>query len=144
MIITTLSIILLLIFTFLSLIHVYWVFGGKWGIAQAIPTKEDGSLNLNPPPIATIIVAAGLMVFALFYLLKSGLIQLEITGWIFTIGYWFIPVIFIIRAIGDFNYVGIFKKIKHSTFGKADSKIFIPLCLSIGVMGIVIQLLNYG
>jgi hypothetical protein len=142
MIVTTLSIILLLIFTFLSLIHVYWVFGGKWGVKQAIPTKESGEHSLSPPPIATIIVAAGLMVFALFYLLKSGLIELEVTGWIFTIGYWFIPSIFILRAIGDFNYVGIFKKIKQTTFGKADSKIFIPLCLSIGIMGLIIQFLK--
>jgi hypothetical protein len=142
MIVSILSIILFLIFTFLSLIHVYWVFGGKWAIAQAIPTNEDGAHGLTPPPIATIIVSASLMVFALLYLLKSGLIQLEVTGWIFIVGYWFIPVIFIIRAIGDFNYVGIFKKIKQTTFGKADSKIFIPLCLSIGIMGLIIQILS--
>jgi len=55
--------------------------------------------------------------------------------------YWFIPIIFILRAVGDFNYVGIFKKIKNTEFARADSKIFIPLCLIIGICGITIKLL---
>lgn len=142
MIVSILSILLFIVFTLLASIHIYWVIGGKWGLKQAIPTQNDGTLNLNPPTIATIIVAAGLMLFALFYLLKSGLIHIELPSWMLTLGYWFIPSIFILRAIGEFNYVGLFKKIKHTTFGKADTKIFIPLCLSIGIFGILIQLLS--
>ncbi|MFT6442917.1 MAG: hypothetical protein ACJASM_002470, partial [Salibacteraceae bacterium] len=37
---------------------------------------------------------------------------------------------------------GLFKKIKHTDFAKADTKLFVPLCLSIGIIGIVIQLMN--
>jgi len=38
--------------------------------------------------------------------------------------------------------VGFFKKIKHTEFAKSDSKIFSPLCLSIGVIGVLIQFIS--
>jgi hypothetical protein len=47
-----------------------------------------------------------------------------------------------LRAIGDFNYVGFFKKIKHTKFGKNDTKYFSPLCLTIGVLTIILELIN--
>ena len=38
---TLISIILFLIFLFLSVIHIYWGFGGKWGKDAAIPAKPN-------------------------------------------------------------------------------------------------------
>ncbi len=74
--------------------------------------------------------------------MKSGLINLQIPNLVTNYGYWIIPAIFILRAIGDFKYVGVFKKIKDTEFAKADSKWFVPLCLTIGIFGILIQLMN--
>jgi hypothetical protein len=74
-------------------------------------------------------------------LIKSGLTDIQIPSWA-TYGYWFIPSVFILRAIGEFNYVGFFKKIKHTEFAKADSKIFSPLSLGIGAVGLLIQLMK--
>ncbi|MEM6843120.1 MAG: DUF3995 domain-containing protein [Bacteroidota bacterium] len=51
-------------------------------------------------------------------------------------------VIFILRALGEFNYVGFFKRVKNTEFARADSRIFSPLCLGIGVIGILIQLMH--
>jgi hypothetical protein len=73
---------------------------------------------------------------------KSGLINVQVPNFVTKYGYWIIPSIFILRAIGDFKYVGFFKKIKDTEFAKADSKWFIPLCLTIGIFGILIQLMN--
>ena len=53
---------------------------------------------------------------------------------------WVISSIFILRSIGDFKYIGFFKKLKTSKFGKMDSKLFSPLCLTIGLIGIIIEL----
>ena len=139
---TFLSIILLVTFTSLGFIHFYWLFGGKWGLEKALPTKEVKEKAIQPPKIATVIVGIGLISFGLIYLLKSGLINFQVPNWIITYGSWLIPSIFILRAIGDFNYVGLFKKIKDTEFAKADSKWFIPLCLTIGMLGILIQLMN--
>lgn len=140
--ITVLSIILFVIFSSLGFIHFYWLLGGKRGLEKALPTKEAGQKAMEPPKIATVIVGIGLISFGLIYLIKTGLINFQIPNWIVTYGSWTIPCIFILRAIGDFNYVGLFKKIKNTEFSKADSKWFIPLCLTIGILGILIQLMN--
>lgn len=137
-----LSILLFLIFIILGLIHFNWVFGGKWGFDKALPTNENGEKVMNPKKIDSAVVGLGLTLFGLFYLIKSGFFAFELPTWIITSGSWIIPSIFILRAIGDFKYIGFFKKIKNTEFAKADSKIFSPLCLSIGLIGILIQFLS--
>ena len=138
---TILSTILFVNFTTMGLIHFYWLLGGKWGVEKVIPTKDNQMKTPSIPKFATLIVALVLLLFGLMYLVKSGLTTVQLPSSLIRYGYWFIPSIFILRAIGEFNYVGFFKKIKNTEFAKADSKIFSPLCLTIGVIGIVIQLL---
>lgn len=142
MIATILSLILFVIFTLLGSIHIYWLLGGKWGLKNVIPTKENQATTLEIPQFATLIVALVLLFLGLIYLVKSEFIIIQFPNWISNYGYWIIPSIFILRAIGDFNYVGLFKKMKNTEFAKADSKWFIPLCLTIGTLGIWIQLMN--
>ena len=55
-------------------------------------------------------------------------------------GLWIIASVFILRAIGEFNYVGFLKKIKHTKFGQNDTKLYSPLCLTIGILIIIIAL----
>jgi len=141
MIITILSIILFLIFAVLGGFHFYWFFGGVWGLEHVIPAKDKVS-SLSIPKFATLIVGLVLVLFGLVYFIKSGLTNVQIPNWVTNYGYWIIPSIFILRAIGEFNYVGFFKKVKNTEFAKADSKIFSPLCLIIGIIGILIQLMN--
>ena len=136
-----LSIILFLIFSILGGFHFYWFWGGEWGLKSVIPTKKNTSNILSIPKYATLFVALVLSTFGLFYLVKSEFIIVYFPSWI-NYAYWFIPIIFILRAIGEFNYVGFFKKVKHTTFAEADTKIFSPLCLFIGIVGILIQLMN--
>ncbi len=141
MMITILSLLLFIVFTFLSLIHFYWLLGGKWGLNKVIPTKEYQANIISIPKFATFLVGAVLMIFGILYLVKSGLVNFEIPGFLLQFSYWFIPSIFVLRAMGEFKYVGFFKKIKNTVFAKADTKYFSPLCLGIGVIGIVLQLL---
>ena len=140
MILIILSLILFLVFAILSGFHFYWLFGGNYGVRKVIPTKGvDASNSQAIPPFATLIVALGLLSFGVMYLFKAELITLSIPTWILQYGAWFVPSIFILRAIGEFNYVGFFKKIKDTEFAQADSKLFSPLCLGIGVIGLLIQ-----
>lgn len=119
--------------------HVYWLVGGTWGLDRVFPTKGNEPTTFSIPKFATLIVALGLFLFGGLYLLKSGLVAVQVPSWV-SYAYWFIPAIFMVRAIGEFKYVGFFKKIKDTKFAKADTKLFAPLCLGIGVIGIVIQL----
>ena len=138
-----LSITLALIFIALGVIHFNWVFGGKFGFTESIPTKENGEKVLNPRKIDSAVVGIVLTFFGGFYALKSGLIDYNLSFWLMTYGGWIIPILFLFRAIGDFKYIGIFKQVKQTNFGKLDTRFFSPLCILIGVIGLIIQLLNY-
>tara|TARA_B100001245_G_scaffold230458_1_gene210029 strand:+ start:529 stop:951 length:423 start_codon:yes stop_codon:yes gene_type:complete len=133
-----LNLLLTTVFFFLAAIHIYWVFGGKWGHSQAIPTDKDGNFIFAPGAAATVIVAFGLSLFGLFYLNNSGLISINWPAKINSIGAWAIPCIFSLRALGDFKYVGAFKRVKGTEFAEMDSKFFSPLCFILGITGFYI------
>ncbi|MEG3659340.1 DUF3995 domain-containing protein [Arenibacter palladensis] len=137
-----LSILLGIILIGLGLIHFNWVIGGKFGFSESLPTKESGERVLNPKKIDSAIVGIGLTIFGIFYILKSGLMEYNIPAWIMKYGSWIIPIIFLLRAIGEFRYVGFFKSIKKTEFGKWDTKLFSPLCLAIGILGIIINIVK--
>ncbi|MEH0157732.1 DUF3995 domain-containing protein [Limibacter armeniacum] len=137
-----LSIFLSVVFIVLGVIHFNWVIGGEFGFAESLPTKENGERVLNPKKLDSAIVGLGLTAFGIFYVIKSGLVVFSLPDWIMDYGSWIIPSIFLLRAIGEFKYVGFFKSIKHTTFGKLDTKFFSPLCLLIGIFGILIHLMR--
>lgn len=137
-----LSILLSLILIGLGMIHFNWVIGGKFGFTESLPTKENGERVLNPKKIDSAIVGIGLTVFGIFYIFKSGLIEFNLPEWIMKFVSWIIPLIFLLRAIGEFKYVGFFKSVKKTDFGKLDTKFFSPLCFIIGIFGILIQLMK--
>jgi hypothetical protein len=137
-----LSILLSLILICLGIIHFNWVIGGKYGFSESLPTKENGERVLNPKKIDSAIVGIGLIAFGLFYTLQLDLINYNLPEWTLKYVGWIIPAIFILRSIGEFKYIGFFKRIKQTDFGKLDTKFFSPLCLVIGVIGIVIELMK--
>nr|WP_294921856.1 DUF3995 domain-containing protein [uncultured Flavobacterium sp.] len=138
MIIVTL--LLVLIFLFLSSIHFYWAFGGKWEIEGVYPSKTDGTPMRPPGILATLIVAIGLLSFAAFYLIKAGYIAVQLPLWLNKNGLWILTGIFILRAIGEFNYLGFFKKVKNTKFAVNDTKYYAPLCLIIALLTLILQL----
>ncbi len=137
---TALSIILSAIFFFLGSIHFFWAFGGNWGLEYALPTTTNNQKALRPSNLMTLFVGLVLFSFGWVFLSQTSIINLE--KYNSTLNYirWGISILFILRAIGDFNYVGFFKKVKPTKFSKADSQLFSPLCLIIGLVGIVLQL----
>ena len=126
------------VFMTLSFIHIYWAFGGRWGKALSVPTVGSGQKLFVPGVRATLTVAVGLMIFAGTNLCiriwpDSGINPLYIRYGILVIGF-----IFLLRAIGDFNYVGLMKKHKTSGFAKNDTRFYIPLCLGIFISHVLI------
>ncbi|MFT6338612.1 MAG: hypothetical protein ACI86M_000618 [Saprospiraceae bacterium] len=130
--------VLAITFCLLSLIHFNWAIGGIWGFDNALPTNEDGERILNPRKIDSFIVGLGLLGFSVFYLYVAGIICLPISELISKYLKWIVPSIFILRAIGDFRYVGLFKKVKNTNFGRFDTAFFTPLCFLIGFLGYLI------
>jgi len=123
------TIALMLIFSVISGIHFYWVFGGKWGGEAAIPQNKEGKKVLNPKKIDTVVVALIFLFIAFFYFdqLSTNFFihsKISILKWIF-------PILFILRAIGEFHYVGFFKRVKGTKFAYYDTVFYSPLCLVI-------------
>ncbi len=133
-----LSLLLFAIFLLLSSIHFYWAFGGKWGAGAVLPTKSDDidQKALNPGIVATLIVAFGLLAFGLLPLIITDTIHFELPHWLEKYGLWIIAGIFGLRAIGEFRYVGFFKKYKNTKFGRNDTRYYSPLCLIISLSAI--------
>lgn len=143
MVINILSVVLFFTFLTLSSIHVYWAFGGELGLKSAIPTtKKNEDINFRPSSYATVLVALFLLIFSVFYLIQTDFITLELPKNWTNYLLWILPSIFLIRAIGEFKYVGFFKSVKTTTFAKWDSKLFSPLCLFISISGFVIAFYN--
>lgn len=125
------------IFLILSFIHLYWVFGGKWAIDYAIPDKWKESYfdekNKIGITVATLLVSIGLIGFALITALNYFKIEVLLNRNSLNILTQIIAGIFILRAIGNFNEFGIFKKKSKSKFTKKDNQLYIPLCLYLGI-----------
>ncbi|WP_420579894.1 DUF3995 domain-containing protein [Reichenbachiella sp.] len=130
--------ILILIFSFLAGIHFSWAMGSSWGFMAALPTTTDGDLLFRPTPAESATVGAGFMAFAIYYLIQTNWIAIELPAKMNRIIGWIIPCIFLLRAIGDFKYVGIFKPPMQTEFAQADFFFYSPLCLLIALLGFVI------
>ncbi|MFA8300055.1 MAG: DUF3995 domain-containing protein [Hyphomicrobiales bacterium] len=131
------AVILFIIFLVLGIIHFYWLFGGNWGIDASLPTNEKGEKMLNPSKLTMLVVGLGLVIFGLFYLVIVNIINIPLPAIIVNYAKWIIPIIFLIRVVGDFNYSGFFKKVKDTRFAKSDRTIFMPLCFVLGILGII-------
>ncbi len=138
MIRTLVTRLLALIFMILAVIHFYWAGGGQWGFRSALPTDIDGGLLLQPTAIDSLIVGLGFTAFGLTYLFHSYPFRSGLIRRARNIALWLIPLIFLARAIGDFQYVGFFKKVKATDFAQMDTMLFSPLCLCIGLLGLMI------
>lgn len=137
---TAFSLLLFLIFFTLALLHFYWAAGGRWGFDIALPKDNEGNKLMQPGAIASLIVGFGLLLMSLFYLDINWSCDNAIFTFVKSYAGWAIAGIFLLRAIGDFRIVGLFKKIRHTDFGKMDSKFYSPLCLLISILAIVIEL----
>lgn len=137
--------ILSIIFIFLSGIHIYWACGGQWATGAVIPTMDNDQKVIMPGVAPTLIIAVGLLGFAFISAIQAVQPDTDFPVWlvmIHTYGLWFIAVIFMLRATGDFNYVGFFKKKRQTAFAKNDTRYYSPLCLFIGVSAIVLLLIR--
>jgi hypothetical protein len=122
----------------ISGIHVYWAFGGRWGAAVAVPELpgRDGAKAFVPGTLATLLVAVGLALVAGLHLHRMGWLglgTLPLPGWLAQYGLLGVGAVFLLRVIGDFRYVGLFKRIDDTAFARMDTNYYIPLCLVISI-----------
>ena len=132
-----------IIFLILSSIHFYWLLGGKWGMNSVVPTTEKtGNKGFVPSALSTFVVAMGLLLFSLIELGNTNLFSSWIELSYFRWGNLLVAFIFVARAVGDFNYVGFFKRTRNTAFARNDTYYYSPLCLFIAITSLLIVITN--
>ena len=124
-----LAIVIATIFIFLALLHIFWLFGGQWGMNAAVPTDLSGRRIFNPTRVGTLLVAIGLLIFAWVNLCAIGVLDVPIDAKHIRYGMYIVSGIFLLRFIGDMKLVGIFKKYRKTPFARKDTYFYSPLCL---------------
>ena len=129
---------LTIIFLCLAILHLHWALGGTWGLANTLPMKSDVQLAFTPPATLTLLVALALLSFAFFYFINPE--KGNPRNWIFDYGRCIVPILFGLRVVGDFKYVGLFKKINNTPFAKMDNKVYLPVSALIATLGLIVKL----
>jgi hypothetical protein len=97
---------LCVVFVVLALWHFYMALSSGSGHG-AVPV-EGGTPLFVPSTRATLAVGVVLLLVGLSYALAAGLAA---------------------RAVGEFRYVGFFKRVRGSRFARLDTNVYSPLCL---------------
>lgn len=118
-----------------ALLHLYWVFGGRWGLDRVIPQTKEGQPLFRPGPLATLAVVGCLVAYGAVIVMTSR--GGPPWAWGTT------AVAFAIltaRAVGDGRQVGFSKTNRKTAFAQADDAIFTPLVVVLA-LGAAVALL---
>jgi hypothetical protein len=120
------------VFAGVAVLHLYWAFGGLRGSHDAVP-HVDGKRLFQPGTAATVVVAGLLAVASALVLerarLGPGIIPPAVSLW----GTWSVAAVLTARAVGEFNYLGFFKRHRGTRFASLDTRIYSPLALGLGI-----------
>jgi hypothetical protein len=115
------------IFTCLACLHFYWAWGGKTGFLAALPDKPNGEKLFLPTSFDCVVVGLSLLVFGV-------LVWVSLPTFWKKLGLGGLAVVFALRAVGEFHYVGFFKSVTHTPFAKLDTWYYSPLCAVVSLM----------
>ncbi|MGD8189531.1 DUF3995 domain-containing protein [Brevibacillus ginsengisoli] len=136
--VTSLILLAACILLFLSFIHIYWALGGGWGKNAALPIKADGTTRAFTPSAAgTWVVALVLFLLGLVLLTQSGHLTILRANKVTKMICLLFSLLFFLRAIGDFHYVGFFKKVKGTIFARNDTWMYSPLCVFLSLSFVI-------
>jgi hypothetical protein len=133
----TLAAILAALFVALAGMHFYWAVAGTADSEGFVPT-DGGKPLMNPGPLACIAVGLALLTAALVVSCRADLWCIGMPAWMARLGIWVLALVFAARAVGDFRYVGFFKRVRDSRFARRDTQLFSPLCAAIAVAAALI------
>jgi hypothetical protein len=125
----------------LSTLHLYWAAGGRWGHAAALPERH-GQPAFQPGPLATLLVAALLATGSVLMLGRVGLGPAARLSRITHVGAWLIAAVFLLRGVGDFRLVGMFRSVRDTRFAWWDRYVYTPLSIVLGLTTGIVAAMN--
>lgn len=123
-----------LVLAALAGVHTYWAFGARGIFPAAVPTRADGTPVLSPGPLASLVVAALLLLAAFLVAEQGGWWPATLPGFWRTAGTTGVAAVMALRGIGDFRYVGLFKRHRDTAFARMDTLLYTPLALALALI----------
>jgi hypothetical protein len=97
-------------------------------MSGAVPSKSGKPLFV-PSVGATVAVGLVLLVFACLVAAAAGFVEVGLPVRVLTWSCYALALGLFARAVGEFKYVGFFKRVRGSKFARLDTLLYSPLCL---------------
>jgi hypothetical protein len=123
----------------LGALHVFWALGGRLGVRSTVP-EVNGKRVFTPTPAATFAVALALFAASALVLGRAGAFSSLMSAALFKWPVLLLGFIFLVRAVGEFKLVGLFKRVRGTSFARWDTWLFSPLCLGISLAALWLSL----
>jgi hypothetical protein len=123
-----LAIIVCAVFVILAAWHFKMALGPLTGESGAMPTVEGKPLFV-PSKASTVAVGVVLLLFAALVAATAGFFVTGLPHRLLAWACYALALGLFARAIGEFKYVGFFKKVRGSKFARMDTLLYSPLCL---------------
>jgi hypothetical protein len=129
------------ILTAIGILHIYWLLGGKNSIEYFFPANSPfRKKHIKPKKTKLLFTSLALFIMAFFFIEQmagfTNLFNADAFKW----GNKIIAVIFVLRAFGNFTYVGFTKSFKKGTYAKLDTYLYSPICLGIATLAYLLSL----
>lgn len=116
------------VFVGLALWHLRMAMLPTKGESGAVPTV-DGKPLFVPSRTSTVAVGAVLLLFAGLVAATAGVVSVGLPRVALVWLSYVLATGLLARAVGEFKYVGFFKRVRGSRFARLDSFVYSPLCL---------------
>ena len=104
------------------------------GVAQQrYPSNPDGMPLFSPGLAACMVVAAWLAGFACVCLALVNLLPMPALPFSPRLFGYGLSAVFAARALGDFHFFGLFRKVRDTSFGRLDRTFYTPLCAGLAL-----------
>jgi hypothetical protein len=122
------AVIVAIVFLVLASWHVVMAFGNLGSASAAVPSVAGKPLFV-PSRRSTLLVALVLAGFAGLVASTAGLLDIGLSARVLSWLSYALALGLAARAIGEFRYVGFFKRERGSRFATMDTLVYSPLCL---------------
>lgn len=116
-------------FIFLAILHANWLSGRSRFAGLITPTDGNDRMLFRPSPLLLVFLCIISVISATLNLGWVGLLPFGPYRQLCGYGIAVIGTLLLLRAIGDFRYIGFSKRHSNSRFARADSTLISPLCL---------------
>lgn len=120
------------VFVGLALWHFYMALKPATGVSGAVPSA-GGKPLFTPSRRATVAVGIVLLSFAALVAATAGVLSVGVPATVLVVLSYLLALGLLARAVGDFRYVGFFKRVRGTRFALLDTLVYSPLCLALAV-----------